>query len=56
MEWNQGLGGCSGAKSVCAWVPVGGSTYIVSGAGVWGSVGFHADVGMSKGEGANTIV
>ena len=41
------VGGCSGAKSVCAWVPVGGSTYIVSGAGVWGSVGFHADVGMS---------
>ena len=33
-------------KSVCAWVPVGGSTYIVSDAGVWGSVGFHADVGM----------
>ena len=40
------VGGCSGAKSVCVWVPVGGSTYIVSDAGVWGSVGFHADVGM----------
>ena len=42
-------------KSVCAWVPVGGSTYIVSDAGVWGSVEFGADVYMSKGEGAYTI-
>ena len=36
-------GGCRGAKTFCA---VGASTSIVSGAGVWGSVVFDADVGM----------
>ena len=40
-------GGCRGAKSVCAWVPVSAPTSIVSGAGVWGSAVFDADVGMS---------